>query len=319
MEILSKDKILVTGSTGFLGRHLLKELKKKFKRNKIIALSSKNFDLTKEIQVYKMFRKYNPNIIIHLSAYSGGIEANRKYQADFFYINLTQMINIFNYANKFNVKKLLYPMGGCSYPNTAKSPIKEFDMWNGLPVETSLGYSMAKKLGIIASWCYRDQYNLNSSVVIPGNMYGEHDNFALNSSHVIPALIRKFYEAKINNIKEVKLWGSGKPIRDFVYVGDVAKCMVYLLSKKIDGPVNISYGKGFSINYISKIIKKLVGYKGKIIWDKSRPDGQKKRIMNVKKLMKLGFKTNTTLKNGLMKTVNWFKKNYHDETNQIRL
>jgi len=318
MEILKKDIILVTGSTGFLGSHLLKELKRKYKKNKIIALSSRNFDLTKEIQAFKMFKKYNPDIVIHLGAYSGGIETNRKYQADFFYINLIQMINIFNFANKFKIKKLLYPIGGCSYPNSAKSPIKEIDIWNGLPVKTSLGYSMAKKMGIIASWCYEDQYKLNSSIVIPGNMYGEYDNFSLESSHVIPALIRKFYEAKINNTNKVELWGSGKPIRDFVYVGDVAKCMVYFLTKKIDGPVNISCGKGFSILYIAKIIKNIIGYKGKIIWDKSKPDGQKKRIMNVSKMLKLGFKTNTNLKNGLRKTVFWFEKNYDNKKNPIR-
>lgn len=319
MKIINKDIILVTGSTGFLGRHLMKILKKKYKRNKIIGLSSKDFDLTKEADVKKMFAKLKPNILIHLSAYSGGIGANRKFQADFFYINLIQMINIFNYSNKFKIKKLLFPMGSCSYPNSAKSPISEISMWNGLPVETSLGYSMAKKMGIIASKCYNDQYNLNSSVLIPGNMYGEYDNFTTEGSHVIPALIRKFHEAKFNKLKKIILWGSGTPIRDFIYVGDVARFIINYLDKDFAEPINISYGKGYNIKYISKIVKKVTNYKGKIIWDKSKPDGQKKRVLNVNKMRKLGFKPFVNLQFGISKTYDWFKKNYPKKTDGIRL
>lgn len=319
MKITYKDTILVTGSTGFLGRHLIKILKNKYKRNKIIGLSSKDFDLTKEIDVKKMFIKLKPNIIIHLSAYSGGIEANRRFQADFFYINLIQMIHIFNFSNKFKIKKLLYPMGSCSYPNSAKSPISENSMWNGLPVETSLGYSMAKKMGIIASKCYKHQYKLNSSIFIPGNMYGEYDNFTTEGSHVIPALIRKFHEAKINKLKKITLWGSGRPIRDFIYVGDVARFMINFLEKDFSEPINISYGQGYSINHVSKIIKKITKYQGKIIWDKSKPDGQKKRVMDVSKMKRLKFKPVIKLEFGISKTYNWFKKNYFEKTDNIRL
>jgi GDP-L-fucose synthase len=318
MKILNKDTILVTGATGFLGSHIMLELKKKYNKNNIIGVSSKHFDLTSYTATEKMFLKYKPSIVIHLAAYSGGIGANTKYQADFFSINLKLMINIFDCSNKYKIKKLLYPMGGCSYPNVNSLSLKESDIWNGMPVETSLGYSMAKKMSIVASWCYKRQYNFNSSIVIPGNMYGEFDNFNLDNSHVISSLIRKFYEARLYNYKKIILWGTGNPIRDFIYVGDVAACMINFLEKDISYPVNISYGKGYSIKKIANIIKKVSGFSGKVIWDITSPDGQNKRIMNVNKMIELGYKPCTDIKSGIIKTYNWFKENYNNKAT-IRL
>lgn len=318
-----KKKILITGSSGFLGSHLKKLItnKKRFKSKfKFIFTSSDEYNLLKASSYEKMFKETKPNYFINLAAYSGGIEANRKYQADFYYINNLITTYGFEFAKKYNVEKVIYTMGGCSYPNSAKSPINENDMWNGLPVTTSLGYSSAKKMSIIASYSYKEQYGLNSQILIPGNMYGEYDNFDLNNSHVIPAMIRKFYEAKINNKDEINFWGTGKPKRDFVYAGDIARAILFFLNKnKFSDPINLSSGKSISIKKLSSLLKNISGYKGKINWDLSKPDGQKIKIFDIKRMNDLGFKTSVDINTGLKKTYKWFSIEYPKKSNQLRL
>ncbi|BAQ64835.1 NAD-dependent epimerase/dehydratase family protein [Geminocystis sp. NIES-3709] len=313
-------KIVVTGASGFLGRHLLPQLKKEYPQAEIIGLSSQNYDLMNPLEVIKMFEDLHPEILIHLAAYSGGIGANRAYPADFYYRNTLLTALVFEQAAKFNVKKMIYTMGGCSYPATATSPIDESQMWQGYPQKESAGYSSAKKMGIVASQSYRTQYGLNSVVLIPGNLYGEYDNFRNNESHVVPALIRRFYEAKLNQLEEVSMWGSGTPKRDFVYAQDVAKVIPYFIENYDSSePINISSGTTTPIKELAELVKETTGFEGKLTWDTTKPDGQMVKIFDVTKLNSLGLSCDTNLKEGLEKTFTWLSKNYENQTDGIRL
>jgi GDP-L-fucose synthase len=313
-------RILVTGATGFLGHHLMPILMKRYGKGYIAGLSSRDYDLTDAARVRAMFEELKPEILVHLAAYSGGIGANRSYPADFFHRNILLMSLVFRGAAEFGVKKLIFPMGGCSYPAKSVSPIDEEQMWNGYPQSESAGYSMAKKMGIVASIAYRQQYGLNSVVMIPGNMYGEYDNFRNEESHVIPAMIRRFIEAKRAGAKRVVIWGTGKPVRDFVYTGDVAATFPFFVEKyNSSEPVNISSGTTTSIKELAETIKELTGYSGDIEWDASKPDGQMVKIFDVSRMKELGLSCPTPLHNGLKKTITWFEKHYDDRGDGIRL
>lgn len=291
---------------------------KKYGAENVIGLSSKNYDLTDPIQVKKMFDDLKPDVLLHLAAYVGGIGANSKLPADFFYINNLLTSLAFDYAAKTKITKLIYPIGGCCYPNTSPSPISESQMWNGYPQQESAGYAMAKKVGVVASLAYKEQYGLNSVITVPGNMYGEYDNFKTSESHVIPATIRRFYEAKMNNIDKVVMWGSGKPQRDFVYAGDVAETFPFFIDDyDSTDPVNISSGTTTSIRELAETVKELVGYTGQIVWDTTKPDGQMVKIFDTKRMKDLGLECPTTLREGLKKTIDWFVKNY--QTGNVRL
>uniref|UniRef100_A0A7C4TGT2 GDP-L-fucose synthase n=1 Tax=candidate division WOR-3 bacterium TaxID=2052148 RepID=A0A7C4TGT2_UNCW3 len=308
------EKIVITGATGFLGTHITKEFRN-LGGYKIIPLSSKDYNLLKESEVIKMFEETGPDYLVHLAAKSGGILSNRKFPADYYFENIMLITLVFHYAYKYKVKRLLIPIGGCSYPATAPSPIKEESMWDGFPQIESAGYSVAKKMALVQSWAYKQQFGFDSVVVIPGNVYGEYDNFSLTESHVIPAMIRKFYEAKLNNLEELTFWGSGKPVRDFVYAGDVAKLFPYfLLEYKGDSPINISTEKSTSIKELAEHIARIIGYEGKIRWDTTYPDGQMVKIFSCEKLKRLGKSCDTPLTKGLERTIKWFTENYNKGT-----
>ena len=314
------NKIVVTGSSGFLGRHLMPILNELYGNKHVIGLSSKDFNLLNENDVIKMFERYKPEYLIHLAAYSGGIGANAKFPADFYHKNSLFVTHLFHYASKYQVKKMIYTMGGCSYPSNATSPISEDQMWNGFPQIESSGYSVAKKLGIVASQSYRKQYGLNSNILIPGNLYGEYDNFKIDESHVIPAMIRRFFECKIEKKKEINMWGDGSPIRDFVYAKDVAELIPWFLENyNTSDPINISSGMKTKISELAYTIKNITSYDGKINWDTSKPNGQLVKVFDTKKMKSHGLRCPTTLDQGLERTFEWFSANYKNRTNGIRI
>jgi GDP-L-fucose synthase len=314
------ERVAVTGATGFLGRHLLPILQERYGRGAVRGVSSRDYDLMDPMQVRRMFDDIAPNIVIHLAAYSGGIGANRTYPADFFYRNILLTALVFEEAGRRRVRKLVYPMGGCSYPATATSPIDEGQMWLGYPQEESAGYSMAKKMGIVASRAYRAQHGLSSVVLVPGNMYGEYDNYRESESHVVPAMIRRFFEAKRERRAQVVMWGTGTPVRDFVYAGDVAATFSFFVEEYDSSePVNVSSGTRTSIRELANTIAELTGYAGSIVWDSTKPDGQMVKLFDVSKMRSLGLACPTTLRDGLARTIAWFERNYDARGDGLRL
>jgi GDP-L-fucose synthase len=267
-----------------------------------------------------MFDTIKPDVVVHYAAYSGGIGANSAFPADFYFRNTILTANLFDAAAQARVKKLVYPMGGCSYPATAKSPIDESQLFQGYPQKESAGYSTAKMMGVVAAQSYRKQYGLNATVIIPGNMYGEYDNFHPRDSHVVPAMIRRYYEAKLNNAPFVEMWGSGTPERDFVYAGDVAKTIPFFIESFDDsGPVNISSGTRTPIRELATTIAKVAGYDGEIRWDASKPDGQMIKIFDTAKMSGLGLASPTPLGEGLRRTADWLARNYAGRSDGLRL
>ncbi len=313
-------KIVVTGATGFLGSHLMPILGEKYGKDNVKGLCSKDYDLMDATNVKQMFEDLHPEVLIHLAAYSGGIGSNRKYPGDYYYKNTILTAHCFEYAARYGVKRMIYTMGGCAYPHDAKSPINEEQMWQGYPQEESAGYSCAKKMGIVASRSYRTQYGLNSTVLIPGNMYGPFDNFRNEESHVVPGMLRRYLEAKRRGDKEIVMWGTGTPVRDFVYAGDVAATIPWFIDNYNEtGPINISSGTTTSIRELAETIKEMVGFKGEIKWDTGKPDGQMIKIFDVAKMKGFGLSCPTDLAEGLKITAEWLEKNYDSHGENIRL
>jgi GDP-L-fucose synthase len=267
-----------------------------------------------------MFSEVRPDVVVHLAAYSGGIGANRTYPADFYFRNTVLTALAFDAASRFKVKKFVYTMGGCSYPATATSPIYESQLWQGYPQKESAAYSTAKMMGTVAARAYREQYGLNAVVIIPGNLYGEFDNYSTLDSHVVPAFIRRYHEATLRQDPEVLMWGSGMPQRDFVYAGDVAQLIPYFIDTyNSPEPVNISCGVSTSIRDLAEQVKTLTGYSGCVRWDTSKPDGQMTKVFSTDRLRSLGLSCDTPLHDGLSRTIAWFQRNYAARGDGIRL
>lgn len=304
-----KDKrVVVTGGAGFLGRVVVDLLKKRGCKHIFIPRSAK-VDLRKSSAIKKMLKAERPDVIIHLAAVVGGIGANRENPGKFFYDNAIMGIQLIEEARKFGVKKFVTAGTICAYPKYAKVPFVEDKIWDGYPEETNAPYGLAKKMLLVQSQAYRQQYDFNAVYVLPVNLYGPHDNFSEQSSHVIPALIKKCIDAKISGADSIEVWGSGKATREFLYVDDAALGIVLAAEKynKAD-PINIGAGFEISIKDLVSLIVKLTGFKGKIIWNKDKPDGQPRRCLDIKKAQKeFGFKARVNLEQGLKRTIKWYQ------------
>lgn len=307
MELKNK-KILVTGGRGFVGSNLLIELEKK--ELTFYAPTKEEYDLRKEKDVRNLFETYKPNIVLHVAGKVGGIWANKTNPADFFYDNIMMGTLVSHYAYLHNVEKLVSLAAGCGYPKYLPVPYTEDDFWKDLPDENSIGYSMAKKNLIIQSWTYREQYGFNSTVLLPANLYGPHDNFDLVTSHVVPALVRKFIDAKKNKIDEITVWGDGSSSREFLYVDDAVDAIINAIHTDESGPFNLGTGYETTIKELVSTISDLVGFQGKILWDKTKPNGQPRRFYDMTKFQKtFGYIPNTKLYEGLKKTIEWYESN----------
>ena len=307
MNYWEDKKVLVTGGHGFVGHSVIEELEHRGPKE-IIAHPSEQYDLTNEKDVHWMFKMDKPDVVIHLAGMVGGIGANKAFPADFFLNNALMGIHVTHYAFLY-ADRLVSLAAGCGYPKHLVAPFKEEDFWSGMPDENSIGYSMAKKNLIIQSWAYRDQYGFNSSVLLPANLYGPHDNFDLEGSHVVPALIRKFIEARDKKKKSVEVWGTGIASREFLYVKDTARAILDVAEKYNEsGPLNLGTGVETTIKELVETISDLVGFKGRVIWDKSRPDGQPRRFYDMTKFKEaIGYVPSTSLVDGIKETIEWYE------------
>jgi GDP-L-fucose synthase len=313
-------RILLTGATGFLGRHTRRILEDRYGPANVALVSSAKYDLLNQQAVRRMFDDIGPDVVVHLAAYSGGIGANRTYPADFYFRNTVLTALTFDEAAHRKVKKLVYPMGGCSYPATATSPIDEGQLFNGYPQAESAGYSAAKMMGLVAARSYKQQYGLNAAVLIPGNLYGEYDNFRGNESHVVPAMVRRYFEAKRDKRPFVEMWGTGAPTRDFTYAGDVAACIPFFIESYDEvGPVNLATATATSIRTLAETIAALTGYHGEIRWDQTKPDGQMVKIFSNRRMKALGLSCDTPLQEGLKRAIAWLERNYDSRGDGLRL
>ncbi len=312
MSFWKSKKVLVTGGTGFLGRHLVEAIRQ-LNPKSLVSVGSKNYDLTKEDQVEKMFADTRPDIVFHLAGLVGGILANKERPADFFYKNLMMGTLMMHHAHLNDSAKFIGVGAGCGYPEFAPMPLKETSLWEGWPQKESAPYSLGKRMLTIQSAAYHKQFGFNSITCIPGNIYGEYDNFNLNDSHVIPALVRKFVEAKMGEKAKVEVWGTGTPTRDYVYAGDVAEGMIRAAEKYVGSEVvNLSSGKETSVKEICDSLQQITGFKGEIQWLTEKPEGQVRRWFDVSKSKNdLGFSAATSLKDGLKKTVDWYIDNFN--------
>jgi GDP-L-fucose synthase len=304
------QKVCVTGGAGFLGSFIIEKLQKLGAKEVFVPLIEK-YDLVDPQSIKRMLDDSEPDIILHLAAQVGGIGANREHPAEFFYNNLMMGVQLIHQAYLRKVKKFVALGTVCAYPKFTPVPFKEADLWNGFPEETNAPYGLAKKMLLVQSQSYRQQYGFNSIFLLPVNLYGPRDNFNLESSHVIPALIRKCIEARDSGFKEVVVWGDGSPTREFLYVEDAAQGIL-LAAELYNGsePVNLGSGFEISIHDLAEIITRLTGYKGKLTWDKSKPNGQPRRCLNTSRAEDyFGFKAQVNFEEGLSKTIEWYEHN----------
>ena len=302
-------KIYVAGHRGLVGSAIVRNLESKGYTD-IIVRTREELNLLDTKQVADFFSQEKPEYVFLAGAKVGGIKANEDYPADFIYQNLQIQNNIIHNAYKNNVKKLLFLGSSCIYPRDCTQPIKEEYLLTGPLEKTNEAYAIAKIAGIKMCQSYNKQYGTRFISVMPTNLYGPNDNFNLTSSHVLPALLRKFHDAKIHNEKEVVMWGTGSPMREFLYVDDLADACVHLMQNYVgDEIVNIGTGEDVAIRELAEIIKKIVGFQGEIVNDTTKPDGTPRKLLDVSKLHNLGWKHKTDLKDGIKSTYQWFLAN----------
>jgi len=315
------DKVYIAGHKGLVGSAIHRQLKARGFSN-CIMLSHKELDLTNQSKVNDFFREIKPDFVILAAAKVGGIFANKTYPVDFIYQNIMIQANIINAAFEHNVKRLLFLGSSCIYPRDAHQPIEEAALLSGFLEPTNEPYAIAKIAGIKMCESYNIQYGTDFRSVMPTNLYGINDNFHPENSHVIAGLMQRFHKAKLNDDKEVKVWGSGKAEREFLYVDDMAEASLFLLElDKVSyqaktnaglSHVNVGTGESISINKLAEIMKEIIGYEGKLIFDNTMPDGVSKKLLNVSKLKSFGWNFNVSLKEGLRLTYEWYRTQNHD-------
>jgi len=303
------SKCFVAGHRGLVGSALVRKLNSEDFSNLIVCDRSE-VDLLSQAAVQEFFSEKTPDIVIIAAAMVGGINANRSYPADFIRNNLQIQTNLIDAAYQYGAQKLLFLGSSCIYPRLASQPISEDCLLTGPLEETNKAYAIAKIAGIEMCQAYKKQYGFNAVSVMPTNLYGPEDNFSLEDSHVIPALIRKIHEAKDSGQNVVMVWGSGEPRREFLHVDDLADACLFLLRNYNDiGPINVGWGKDFSIRELAEIISSVIGYTGEFEFDASKPDGTPRKLLNVSKLQKLGWRAKITLESGIQATYQWYLKN----------
>jgi GDP-L-fucose synthase len=298
-------RVMVTGGAGFLGRHVVQKLQERGARDIFIPRSA-DYDLREKTDIDRALAHSRANIVIHLAAVVGGIGANRENPGRYFYDNAIMGIQLMEQARQAGVEKYVTIGTVCSYPKFTPVPFHEDDIWNGYPEETNAPYGIAKKALLVQGQAYREQYGLNAIHLLPANLYGPRDNFDLESSHVIPALIRKMVTSK----EEVVLWGDGSPSREFLYVDDCVEALM-LAAERYDGaePVNLGTGVETSIRELAETVADVTGFEGEIVWDTSMPNGQPRRSLDASRAAELfGFRAGTPLRDGLERTVAWFRE-----------
>jgi len=309
MDFWSEQRFVVTGGAGFLGSHVTRRLRERGATHLFVPRSGE-YNLTREEAVVRLYREARPEVVIHLAAVVGGIGANRENPGRFFYENLMMGAQLMEQARIFGVKKFVAVGTICSYPKFTPVPFKEENLWDGYPEETNAPYGMAKKMLLVQSQAYRQQYGFNSIFLLPVNLYGPGDNFDPSSSHVIPALIKKCMDAIRKREEEIVVWGTGKATREFLYAEDCAEAIL-LATERYDRPDPVNIGAGFeiSIKDLAELIVGITGFGGQIVWDQTKPDGQPRRMLDTSRaLQEFGFKAQTRFREGLKKTIEWYRE-----------
>ena len=304
-----QSKIYIAGHNGLVGSAILRNLQQNGYSNLIYRIS-KELDLTDYNQTLEFFQTEKPEYVFLAAAKVGGILANRDYPADFIYQNLRIELNVIEASRQIGVKKLLFLGSSCIYPKLAPQPIKEEYLLDGKLEETNEPYAIAKIAGIKLCQAYNKQYGTQYISAMPTNLYGIKDNFDLNTSHVLPAIIRKMHDAKVQNIDTVTLWGTGTPRREFLFVDDLAEASVFLMQNYTDNQwINVGTGEDISIQELANTVKQVVGYQGQIVWDTTKPDGTPRKLLDVSKINTLGWKAKTNLVEGIQQTYQWYLDN----------
>ncbi len=303
-------RVCVTGGAGFLGSYVLEKLAARG-ASEVFVPKIEDYDLVQPEVIRRMLRESRPDVILHLAAHVGGIGANRAHPAEFFYDNLMMGVQLLHQAWETGVEKFVALGTVCAYPKFTPVPFREDNLWDGYPEETNAPYGLAKKMLLVQSQAYRQQYGFNSVFLIPVNLYGPRDNFNLETSHVIPALIRKCIEAQGRGEAEVVVWGDGSPTREFLYADDAAEGILLAAERYNDSqPVNLGSGREIRIKDLAELIARLTGFQGRLVWDTTKPNGQPRRALETSRAEALfGFRAQTDFEEGLRKTVEWYRAN----------